>query len=233
MKKGSIYALLDPESQEPRYVGQTVRSLSDRLAGHLHAAETNDKLYVCRWIKSLQVPPLIVVLEEVVEKELDAAERRWIKTMRADGARLCNLTEGGGGRLGYRLTTETRAKMSASAKIRGMPRETIEKGAASRRGKPMQRGPEWLLNVTLAARKRPLGNGNNRLGTHHTPETRAKMSASQLKRKPIDAETRAKMSASAKSRIRPRIPCEYCGRNTNIDLMKRHIQARHTKVENY
>jgi hypothetical protein len=179
VRSGIIYFLLDPATFEIRYVGQTVQPPGKRLSGHLNDARAGKNRHVCQWIRSL-LPnkPLMQTVAIFPESELDAAECGWIEFLRAYNVPLCNLAGGGGGARGFRHTEETLRKMRSAAQQRAQ-------------------SPKWLSNVASAARKRK--GGNNRLGKHHSPETRAKISAAHYGRQ-ISAETRARMSAAAKAR---------------------------------
>jgi GIY-YIG catalytic domain/NUMOD3 motif len=176
---GVIYFLLDPQTREIRYVGQTVQSPAKRLTGHLNDARKGKNRHVCHWIRNLLPDkPLMQVVETLPEDKLDEAEQYWIAFLRSMDAALCNLADGGGGTRGFRHTEETLRKQVAAAQRR-------------------RESEQWLTNLRNAIRNRK--GGNNRLGTHHSLETRAKMSAAQVGRQ-VSAETRAKMSAAAKAR---------------------------------
>jgi len=94
----AIYGLLDPRTQELRYVGQTRTSLTIRLSNHLSQARRSRKNWREKWIGALLdqgLSPQIVLLEEVAREDLDQAERSWIALLREQGARLVNATAGG------------------------------------------------------------------------------------------------------------------------------------------
>ena len=148
-----IYGLIDGNTLELRYVGQTIKTPEARLTKHYHS-NRNPHLY--NWLRSTNVNVVVLERDPV---DLDEAERRWISDMRAQGALLLNITDGGGGTLGHQHTPATRIKMSIAK--RGVKRcpPTVEvraKISAGMRGK------------------------QNMLGRKHTTETKIKMSAAAL-----------------------------------------------------
>lgn len=137
-KVGSIYGLYHPLTGELRYVGQTWRTLNCRLASHLWDArrDRGSKRHVCAWIRALGaegMKPKIMLLRTDIASQtaLDLAESAYIRQARAQGCRLTNHTEGGGGCVGRRLTPEHLAKLHSP--------ETRAKMAATKRGKPSLR----------------------------------------------------------------------------------------------
>lgn len=65
-----VYALVDPVSFQPVYVGCTYYSLSFRLSNHLRQRSNAKKNM---WIASLSAPPLIVLIKRY--KSEDKAKR--------------------------------------------------------------------------------------------------------------------------------------------------------------
>lgn len=90
-KKVKIYALIDPISGRPRYVGQTrVKYLCNRLAGHWHIRDRSPKAL---WLLSLKAAgrrPTIELLEVVSQEDAVRAESFWIDEMRRKGESLLN-----------------------------------------------------------------------------------------------------------------------------------------------
>jgi transposase len=93
---GSIYALCDPATGQPRYVGQTTGRVDERLRQHLGTARRGSRL-VCRWLRSLGGPPRVQILQQVAVdvRDLDTAECRWIRRLRNRGYALTNASPGG------------------------------------------------------------------------------------------------------------------------------------------
>lgn len=95
MNKVKIYTLSNPITNEIKYIGQTRKSLEERLRNHLKSKE---KVYRVHWINSLKkdgIVPKIDLLEEVDEKDASMTEIFWISMFKTWGFNLCNLTEGG------------------------------------------------------------------------------------------------------------------------------------------
>jgi hypothetical protein len=85
---GYIYVLVDPRTDEIRYVGRTIRSLKKRLTGHL-AAPVNPRMR--DWLNELsavQMRPVIRVLEEVDHESIFEREHFWILKMASTHALL-------------------------------------------------------------------------------------------------------------------------------------------------
>lgn len=82
---GTIYALLDPRTNDVRYVGQTTKPIQVRLAGHLAAPAP----LVKAWIEDLAVegrlPQIVPLREDVPAEELGAAEKEEIEAHSARG----------------------------------------------------------------------------------------------------------------------------------------------------
>jgi hypothetical protein len=99
MKKVSIYALIDPFTGEIRYVGKTIKKLSERLRNHLFDKDRYPNRYVCKWLSKvckLGGKPIIKLIEECNELNYQEREKYWVNYYR-NKFKLCNLTEGGEG----------------------------------------------------------------------------------------------------------------------------------------
>ena len=93
--KATIYALVDPNTHQVRYVGRTRGTVERRLQGHIGAATCGTSKPVYDWMRSLlPAQPLIIVLQEGITVERkgagthaarrwwttdDAAETKWMK----------------------------------------------------------------------------------------------------------------------------------------------------------
>lgn len=110
-----IYGLLEPFSEEVRYVGKT-KDLQGRIRDHLHYDKSDT--YKARWINKLQeqgLDPFVKVLEEVAASTpWQEREKFWIKKLKSEGHRLTNASDGGdgGGAYGRKWTEEQRKKFS-------------------------------------------------------------------------------------------------------------------------
>lgn len=193
-----IYALKDPDTGQIRYVGASINP-TKRFKQHLQSKETNHR---AKWIKSLRMANLMPVLghvDEVPEDYWQAVEAAYIQFYRNLGCDLVNGTDGGEGvslpgekhprfgktgkkhpMFGKNHSFETRARMMGKKRSS----ETREKMSAARRG---EKNPAW-------------GKPGTRLGKTCSPETIARMSASQRLRQKDSSETKERKSAAAKLR---------------------------------
>lgn len=184
-----IYSLSDPRTEAVRYVGKA-NVPKRRLRAHInHARSGKGTWHSAAWVRSLlddDIEPILGVLEEVPFEEWQAAERKWIAKLRAEGCDLVNTAEGG---FGGAITEESRAKMSAAAKRRKrrpMSEETKARMIASKTGR--KRGPmpaEWRAKIGAAQK-----------GRAFSDEYRAKIAEGQRRRwqrQPISSEQVAKM----------------------------------------
>ncbi len=111
-----IYKLMNPITREIRYIGKTTQGLNRRLQRHI-SSSYNCKYYSCNWIQSLlkqELKPIIEEIETTTWEESAEREIFWINYFKELGYKLCNLTKGGEGVVGYTLTNETKKKMSES-----------------------------------------------------------------------------------------------------------------------
>lgn len=155
----SIYALVDPRSDEVRYIGKAVDP-ERRLRSHLAPSQLDhSRSHKNSWLKGLLsegLRPVLQILETVDDVDANEAERNWIAAYRWLGARLTNGTDGGDGgaitdpaararisaaHFGVKRSSETRAKQSASARERcADPAERERLRSISNRKPPISRG---------------------------------------------------------------------------------------------
>jgi len=135
LPKGVIYALINSDTLEMRYVGKTSKTAEARLQTHLRNVRLRRGCnhHLQAWLRSLLVPPAVVILERDV-LDLNEAERRWIADLRAQGARLTNMTDGGDGcaLTGRHNSAETVAKIVAKTRGRIVSAEARAHISASR-----------------------------------------------------------------------------------------------------
>lgn len=105
-----IYGLVDGNTMELRYVGQTIHPANRRR--EYKSARRNYNLHLSNWLRATRWNTIVL---ERDPSDLDEAEQRWIRLAREGGARLINIEDGGKSSRGYRLSAETRAKMSRAA----------------------------------------------------------------------------------------------------------------------
>lgn len=152
-----IYALIDPRpGKGVRYVGKTTTTPARRLRQHRWWALRTRRSDMARWICALDVEgltPQLHVLEVCRSDQDSEAERHWIRCMRRAGCDLINKTDGGAGVSGYRHTAETRARMSAERKRRGVrpPIRTRPHSAESRKLMSVKAKVRGISPATIAS----------------------------------------------------------------------------------
>lgn len=185
MRKYLIYALVDPRTQEIRYIGRSSSGLR-RPNEHKFARSSGIiKGYCDRWALSLVkigLEPLIKVIEEcpdfiqkteMINSWLNVREQDWISWYRREGARLTNLTRGGEGRLGAPVSEETREKIRKIRLGKKHTEESKKKMSLSAIGKPKK-----PVSEETRQKQRALA-----LCRRHTEETKKKLSAMQKGKK--------------------------------------------------
>ena len=87
-----IYALIDPATRFPHYVGQTADYLGRRLRQHVNKHQTTRKGLWVRALVDAGEWPEIVLLEEFVGDRRRAYEREshWIARLKEEGCPLLN-----------------------------------------------------------------------------------------------------------------------------------------------
>lgn len=114
-----IYKLIDPITNEIRYIGRTIQTLENRLKKHLKA---EDKSHRVNWIKSLTknnlIPKIELICETTTFEDCCELEIFYIKKYKKEGIRLVNMTDGGDGSIGFKHSEETIIKLKESAKKR-------------------------------------------------------------------------------------------------------------------
>jgi hypothetical protein len=109
-----IYTLEDPDTNEIKYIGKTVKPLKTRLTNHIYSCkkETNHRT---NWIKSIikkGKKPIIKMIDFCSWEKSQKLETYWINKFKNEGANLVNLTNGGEGNLGLKLSKERRDKLT-------------------------------------------------------------------------------------------------------------------------
>lgn len=92
-----IYKLIDPRTNEIRYIGKTISLLQRRLRCHIHTAK-NGNNHKDNWIKNIlndNLRPIIELVEMVPEKDWEEREKYWIAYYNSIGVNLTNATDGG------------------------------------------------------------------------------------------------------------------------------------------
>lgn len=195
MTEVSIYALVDPITDDIRYVGQTVQP-SKRLGQHMNNLSGNT--HKENWVASLVergVEPWMWVLETIDDAESDEAECWWIAALKEDGEPLTNLTDGGGG-----PTEERGRKMSKALKGRVLSEEHKRRIGEANRG---SRHPNYGKTLPAETKRKMSearkGSRNHNYGKTFSEEARRHMSEAQMGKK-LSTETKDKISESQKGR---------------------------------
>jgi len=200
-----IYVLIDPITNENRYVGFTSEDLEKRLKRHIQLARQPHKDWVHNWIYQLlnkNTKPIISLLE-IVEEQDDWQNREifWIQKGRELGWRLTNLTIGGEGSVGFKHSLESKQKMSDIAKNRSV--EINKKISNANKGKKASEETRRKMSNSK------LGKNNPIFGKGHTKEAREKMSKNKKRffgkdnhffNKRHSEETKKKISESLKGK---------------------------------
>ena len=139
-----IYILLEPETNEIRYVGKAV-DLYSRIRNHYKPSKLISKTHKNNWVNKLlnegKYFDVLVVEEVENENHLNEAEIKWIKYYKDLGCDLTNGTNGGDGgkmppesiermrqsKLGKKLSEEHKFKISEGNKGHIVTEETKEK----------------------------------------------------------------------------------------------------------
>lgn len=100
---GYVYALVDPDTLEVKYIGQTTQRLNVRLNKHLNDAKRRPLACypVYDWIRLLVAQgkrPIIEAISSNVQSDhLDRLETMWISLFKTWGHELTNTSPGGNG----------------------------------------------------------------------------------------------------------------------------------------
>lgn len=175
----NLYALSASGSKEIHYIGQTRIDCKKRLKQHITRCKSpsQPKYHISYWIISLlktgKFPKVHKICTRDTQEEIDIAETAAIARLRAKGAKLCNISNGG--QVAVSVSLETKQKMSEAKKGsknsffgKHHSKETREKIRAFAK----QRTP-WNKGKKVPQQS---GENNPFYGKSHTKETREKIS---------------------------------------------------------
>lgn len=150
-----IYGLVDPRTDEIRYVGKSTSGMK-RPAWHRVPSSLRKRSYKTHWIKQLHQQGLTYRIQVLQEKsaasELAEAEICWIADLRAKGVALTNLTAGGEGTSGRVPTAEQLARWHQS--MRAYLADTARHGPLRAKAAAQAQDPVTLALLRQAREKR-------------------------------------------------------------------------------
>lgn len=155
-----IYALIDPRTDDIRYIGKT-EDPKQRLRWHIwNGGRVSDMKRA--WITALKdagLEPTIRILEIVPGGvDWEEAERRHISIAKTAGANLTNGTDGGEGVPNSARGEKWRAALRASHVNNPRRVEGNKKAAEKNRGKKIS--PEHIAALTAATKGKPLSDSH-------------------------------------------------------------------------
>ena len=110
-----IYALIDPRTNEIRYIGKTIFASSRRLKQHTSASNRNKNNHRSHWLNSMHndsvIPEIVELCYPETMNELNETEKFLIAFGREIGLPLTNTTIGGDGAAGFKRPPATIEKM--------------------------------------------------------------------------------------------------------------------------
>jgi hypothetical protein len=219
----TIYALVDPRTEEVRYVGKTYKGIENRKNQHVTHARYGYVGHKYAWIRiliDLGLEPLVIALEENVSiEDTKDREQHWVSYARKNGWPLTNMTSGGEG--APKISSDTAKNISnalkgrsfsdshkaalkeARAKYPPMSQETKDKISAANRGKPMHPNVQkvfpkyWVGKKHSEEHKKKVA--ASKTGLTLNKETRNKIRDKALGRK-MNAVTKQKIGAAQKGK---------------------------------
>lgn len=177
MFAGSIYGVRRADEREFRDVGQTKYTVAHRRMTRFRAAIRGRKTPFYDWLRKFDDREDLYFesLELIVggPEELNAAEARWVASLRGDGHRLLNLTDGGDGVRGYIWTAEQRQ----AARERGRGRAGVSRPGPDHPMWGRTHTDEQQAKWSEGRKGTNTGASNPNFDKSASDETRAKMSA--------------------------------------------------------
>lgn len=127
-KEISVYALIEIKSKQIRYIGVTSRDISKRFSHHIECSKSGSKFHVHRWLRKIKFRAIPILLE-IIKKGFSwkKAEQKWISYHKSKGTKLTNMTDGGEGIIGFKMSKATRIYLSKIRKGKTFPNRKISK----------------------------------------------------------------------------------------------------------
>lgn len=145
--KRYIYTLSHPITNEIRYVGQT-NNLRLRYNRHNSPSTYTHNENWVRGLHSLNLRPVMEIIEECDTSNVDEIEIYWISQFKAWGFTLTNLAEGGKSRKNYKVTQETKDKISVKLKNKYSKQEHHLKGKKQPEAQKQKKAEQMRLLVS-------------------------------------------------------------------------------------
>lgn len=166
-----------------RYVGITCRGYLERFKEHVHESMNGSKSILHNAIRKYGPDNFDVILLEggISDKDSCSREMYYISlynTMYTSGIGY-NMTQGGGGVVGYRHTEDTRRKISNSLSGHVFPESRNKKIQEAMTGREYK--PEWREALSKSRLGRFCKEENSFYGKHHTSESKEKVSRANTK----------------------------------------------------
>lgn len=164
MNKIYIYGLVDPETNQLRYIGKS-KNPESRYRKHLQ--DSKKKItYKDKWIYHVlfkQKKPELIILDFTLNDDWEEIEKFYIAYFKFIGAKLTNLTEGGDNppsAKGRVWTAEQLKRISENNKGKKRSEETKKNISLSKKGKPLphlngkERSLSHRKNISLSLKGR-------------------------------------------------------------------------------
>jgi hypothetical protein len=176
-----VYGLHNGDG-EIRYVGLTRKGARHRLLLHRNRARSGAKYPVYAWMRKYGH----LTIETVVLQECDSlesvrvAEQEWIAKFRQEGRQLLNLTDGGEGTIGIVMSAANRKAMGDRMRGRVQTPEETARRVATRAG--YRHSPETRAKMSASSKGRPAKRGSEspNFGIIRSKETRELLRQSRL-----------------------------------------------------
>lgn len=188
----TVYGLASSQDGKIRYIGQTTKTVDERLKEHLTWTKRGrDSSRRTAWIKSvLESGHELQIMHLQCDADLHTEEMKWIKHFTDAGHDLVNGSIGGDGGIGIPKSAEHKEKIRAAMKVRKCP-WTSERNRAQK-GKPGHAiSAETKLKISLANKGKPkVGLAERNTEREWTEEQRQRIRATRQNRKLSDDDVR-------------------------------------------
>ncbi len=190
-EKSHVYALMDPRSGELRYIGKTCQGVAARVAGHMRSARNGSPYHSACWLRQLiktGMKPDVMILAHAPHADAANLERQYIALLRAAGAKLTNMADGGEGVPGM-----NKGRKHTPGARRNMSRAQVGRKHTKATRRKISKAHQGMTHSVESRRKM----SESSTGKKHSVRTRRKLSES-LRGLEKSTETRRKLSEAAK-----------------------------------